>query len=67
MGHSNSSVTAVTTESFKKVKYDTYGHITGSSNVSKSDVLGLGIAEVQVGAAWSVTARSGDVWFKTFN
>lgn len=38
--HTN-SVTAVTTAAFKKVKYDAYGHITGSSDVAWSDITGL--------------------------
>lgn len=40
--HSN-SVTAVTSASFVKVKYDAQGHITGSSAVAKSDITALGI------------------------
>lgn len=37
LNHSN-SVTALTTASFKKVKYDSQGHITGTSDVSASDL-----------------------------
>lgn len=40
--HSN-SVTAVTTEGLRKVKYDAQGHITGSSAVAKADITDLGI------------------------
>lgn len=41
-GHSNTAVTAVTTNSFLKFKYDGYGHITGSTAVTKADLSGLG-------------------------
>ena len=37
LNHSN-SVTALTTASFKKVKYDSQGHITGTSDVGASDL-----------------------------
>lgn len=37
LNHSN-SVTALTTASLKKVKYDAQGHITGTSDVSASDL-----------------------------
>lgn len=37
LNHSN-SVTALTTASFKKVKYDSQGHITGTTDVSASDL-----------------------------
>ena len=37
LNHSN-SITALTTASFKKVKYDAQGHITGTSDVSASDL-----------------------------
>ena len=37
LNHSN-SITALTTASFKKVKYDSQGHITGTSDVSASDL-----------------------------
>ena len=40
--HSN-SVTAVTSASFVKVKYDAQGHITGTTAVAKSDITALGI------------------------
>lgn len=42
LNHSN-SVTALTTTSFRKVRYDAQGHITGSSAVAKADVTALGI------------------------
>jgi hypothetical protein len=42
LNHSN-SVTAVTTEGLLKLKYDTEGHITGSTAVVKDDITGLGI------------------------
>ena len=42
-GHSNTAVTAVTTASLKKVAYDAYGHITATSDVTKSDITALGI------------------------
>ena len=37
LNHSN-SVTALTTTSFKKVKYDSQGHITGTGDVTASDL-----------------------------
>lgn len=37
LNHSN-SITALTTASFKKVKYDGQGHITGTSDVTASDL-----------------------------
>lgn len=37
LNHSN-SITAVTTAAFKKIKYDAQGHITGTANVSASDL-----------------------------
>lgn len=40
--HSN-SITALTTESLRKVKYDAQGHITGSSAVVKKDITDLGV------------------------
>lgn len=40
--HSN-SVTAVTSASFVKVKYDAQGHITGTTAVAKADITALGI------------------------
>lgn len=43
INHAN-SVTAVTTASMLKVKYDAQGHITGSSSITKSDITGLGIS-----------------------
>ena len=37
-GHSNTAITAQTTSALKKIKYDTYGHITGTDSVSSSDL-----------------------------
>ena len=37
LNHTN-SVTAITTESFKKFKFDSQGHITGTSDVTASDL-----------------------------
>ena len=37
LNHSN-SITALTTASFKKIKYDAQGHITGTADVSASDL-----------------------------
>lgn len=62
LGHSNSSVTAVTTESFKKIKYDTYGHITGSSNVTKSDILALDISDIRVGYNTPQNPTTDTIW-----
>ena len=49
VGHSN-SVTAKTTSSVKKFTYDTYGHVTGSSELStaESDALASGIDSTKV-------------------
>lgn len=45
INHSN-SVTALTTASLRKVKYDAQGHITGSSAVTKSDIIDLGVHDI---------------------
>lgn len=37
LNHSN-SITAVTTAAFKKIKYDAQGHITGTADVTSSDL-----------------------------
>lgn len=37
LNHSN-SITAITTAAFKKIKYDAQGHITGTDNVTESDL-----------------------------
>ena len=37
-GHSNTAITAQTTSALKKIKYDAYGHITGTDNVTASDI-----------------------------
>ena len=37
-GHSNTEVSPVTTSALKKIKYDKYGHITGTDNVSSTDI-----------------------------
>ena len=60
LNHSN-SVTALTTASFKKVKYDAQGHITGTSDVSKSDITGLGIpsSDTTYSAEKGITLSSG--------
>lgn len=42
--HSN-SITAQTSNVFKKFKYDAQGHITGTANVVKSDLTGLGVED----------------------
>lgn len=42
INHSN-SVSAVTTASLLKVKYDEQGHVTGSAAIAKADITGLGI------------------------
>lgn len=42
INHSN-SVTAVASETFLKVAYDTEGHITGTTAVTKSDITALGV------------------------
>lgn len=62
------SVTAVTTAGLYKVKYNSTGHITGTTAVSKSDITGLGIpaqdttytfAEGSTNGAFSVTPSGG--------
>ena len=41
-GHSNTAITAVTDEAvFKRIKYDAYGHITGTEDVRSSDITPL--------------------------
>lgn len=45
LNHSN-SVTALTTASLRKVRYDAQGHITGSSAVTKSDIIDLGVHDI---------------------
>ena len=41
-GHSNTAITAVTTDAvFKRIKYDAYGHITGTEDVRPSDITPL--------------------------
>ena len=47
LNHSN-SITALTTASFKKVKYDSQGHITGTSDVSASDLPSHNHAKSQI-------------------
>ena len=42
--HSN-AVTAVDTQGLLKISYDAYGHITGSTAVTKADITGLGIPD----------------------
>lgn len=60
LNHSN-SVTALTTASLKKVKYDAQGHITGTSDVSKSDITALGIpsSDTTYSAEKGITLSSG--------
>ncbi|WP_296882095.1 hypothetical protein [uncultured Methanobrevibacter sp.] len=41
--HTNTGLTPVTTNALIKIKYDAQGHITGSANVSKNDIVALGI------------------------
>ena len=44
IGHATSGVgNGVTSAGFYKFKYDTYGHVTGVTTVTKSDITGLGI------------------------
>lgn len=38
IGHSNTAINAQTTSALKKIKYDAYGHITGTDDVSSSDL-----------------------------
>lgn len=44
LNHSN-NVIAQTSAALKKIKHDEQGHITGTTNVAKSDITGLGIAD----------------------
>ena len=55
-GHSN-SITAVTTAGFYKFKYDAYGHITGTTAVTKADLTGLGVLASESDTLQTVTAR----------
>ena len=61
LGHSNTAVTAVTTNSFKKIKYDAYGHITGSADVAQSDIDPF-IVKVFAGSQTPTGAKAGDIW-----
>lgn len=47
-GHSNTTVTAVTTAGLYKIKYDAYGHITGTESVTLPDPSGYYWANVQI-------------------
>ncbi len=63
LGHSNTAVTAVTTNSFKKIKYDAYGHITGSADVTASDIYGIqDVAQIFVGSSAPSNPKTGDIW-----
>lgn len=56
-GHSNTAVTAVTTAGFYKIKYDAYGHITGTTAVTKADLTGLGVLASESDTLQTVTTR----------
>lgn len=64
INHSN-SVSAVTTASLLKVKYDAQGHVTGSAAIAKADITGLGIPaqdttySVMTGATSAAAGTSG--------
>ena len=62
-GHSNKAISAVSQESFKKIKYDTYGHITGSTDVVASDINNLikDTTELTKYIAKSLTSKKGDM------
>lgn len=58
LNHSN-SITALTTASLKKVKYDAQGHITGVANVSSSDLPSHSHSEYAVTVEEQQTAETG--------
>jgi len=60
LGHSN-SIAALTTNSFKKIAYDAYGHITGSADVTQSDIDQF-IVKVFTGSQTPTGAKAGDIW-----
>lgn len=58
LNHSN-SVTALTTASLKKVKYDAQGHITGTSDVSASDLPSHTHSQYEISFEKQATPESG--------
>lgn len=61
-GHSNTAVTAVTTTGLYKIKYDAYGHITGTESFTLPTInnatLSLGVSGTGISGSASFTANS---------
>ena len=68
LNHSN-DVQAVSSIGFKKIKYDTEGHITGSSNVAKSDITGfnLNTGDIKDTSAYTNIGSDANATQKTIN
>lgn len=66
LGHSN-SIAALTTNSFKKIKYDAYGHITGSADVAQTDIdpyiaASQYVVKITAGSNAPANPKTGDIW-----
>lgn len=66
LGHSN-SITELTTTSLKKIKYDAYGHITGSANVIQDDIdpyisASQYVVKITAGSNPPANPKTGDIW-----
>lgn len=66
LGHSN-SITALATNSFKKIKYDGYGHITGSADVAQTDIdpyiaASEYVVKITAGSNPPANPKAGDIW-----
>ena len=62
VGHSNTAVTALTTAALKKVKYDAYGHITGTADVAASDIPNLPASKITSGTFADARIASASTW-----
>ena len=62
VGHSNTTVTAVTTASLKKVAYDTYGHITNTTDVAATDIPALPASKITSGTFADERIASAATW-----
>jgi hypothetical protein len=62
LSHTN-SVTAVTSNSFLKFKYDAQGHITGSTAVVKADITALGIPGSDTNTTYSLSGAASDATY----
>ena len=66
LGHSN-SITSLTTNSFKKIKYDAYGHITDSADVAQTDIdpyiaASQYVVKITAGSNAPANPKTGDIW-----